>query len=391
MENIHNKIKNRYNNAMSYLNSIEMKGKKLGKNQTNNSKKRIVTSLKKKEFDLINSNNENKKSLCNNYINYIPNKIKDKISFLVNKTKNENEFLPIKNKNSNFNPYFIYQLGEKTKNKFNDIYSLLIDDNEISNNGTSISHKLKEIKHNLNLTSSLTNLKKKNKNSLEKYSKEFQNNKKLNNNKSLIKNVNPHIDLYEKGYDIKKIKKSASYQIIEHMRKVIDCDKKGKTNRKNEKQNLTLKKLISNRINHLYNKKNNSVSFIEFDKPKCKNLFEVNKVQEHLVDLRHFNIFPKVNKRKYDKRLSLKYADNNFRILNDIKDKFFDNGLEQKIIINGKDENCNSKEEKIDFNINIRNFTRKKKTNSIDIKNIDNEKKKNEIDLTQEISIDDLM
>ena len=168
MENIHNKIKNRYNNAMSYLNSIEMKGKKLGKNQTNNSKKRIVTSLKKKEFDLINSNNENKKSLCNNYINYIPNKIKDKISFLVNKTKNENEFLPIKNKNSNFNPYFIYQLGEKTKNKFNDIYSLLIDDNEISNNGTSISHKLKEIKHNLNLTSSFTNLKK-NKNSLEKY------------------------------------------------------------------------------------------------------------------------------------------------------------------------------------------------------------------------------
>ena len=144
----------------------------------------------------------------------------------------------------------------------------------------------------------------------------------------MIKNVNPHIDLYEKGYDIKKIKKSASYQIIEHMRKVIDYDKKGKTNRKNEKQNLTLKKLISNRINHLYNKKNNSVSFIEFDKPKCKNLFEVNKVQEHLVDLKHFNIFPNVNKRKYDKRLSLKYADNNFRILNDIKDKFFDNGLE---------------------------------------------------------------
>ena len=71
-------------------------------------------------------------------------------------------------KNNNFNPYFIYQLGEKTKNKFNEIYSLLIDDNEISNNETSISHKLKEIKQNLNLTSSFTNLKK-NKNSLEKY------------------------------------------------------------------------------------------------------------------------------------------------------------------------------------------------------------------------------
>jgi hypothetical protein len=52
------------------------------------------------------------------------------------------------------------------------------------------------------------------------------------------------------------------------MRKVIDYDKKGKINRKNEKQNLTLKKLISNRINHLCNKKNNSISFIEFDKPK---------------------------------------------------------------------------------------------------------------------------
>jgi hypothetical protein len=40
MENIHNKIRNRYNNAMSYLNSIEMKVKKLRKNLTNNSKKK---------------------------------------------------------------------------------------------------------------------------------------------------------------------------------------------------------------------------------------------------------------------------------------------------------------------------------------------------------------
>ena len=218
MDNFNNKLQNRYNNAINYLNSIEMKKNKYEEKSTNYIyQKKFIASLKKKKMQSSKNNIEKKynNSLCFKYMNYIPNKIQDKFSFFTNKTKNEKENLKYKKNIYDFNPSFNYQLGEKTKKKFNDIYSLLIDGKDLSNANieSSISYKLKEKKDNLNRSSSLSNLKEKSKNSIEKYSKQFQNkkNKKNNsNNKIILNRINPHVDLYEKNIDMKSIKKSAS-------------------------------------------------------------------------------------------------------------------------------------------------------------------------------------
>ena len=399
MDNYTNKLKYRYNNAINYLNSIEMK-KNIYEGISNNNiyPKKIVTSLKKKGIQSYNNNIEKKynNSLCFKYMNYIPNKSQDKFSIFINKTKNEKENIKHKKNNSNVDPSFNYQLGEKTKKKFNDIYSLLIDGKDLSTSKieSSISYKLKEIKNNLNRSSSLSNLKEKTKNSMEKYSKEFQSKKyKKNNlnNSIILKKINPHVDLYERNIDMKTIRKSASCQTIEHMRKVLEYDKKSKTKREREKNKKRNFVNIKNKA--YYNNKNNSISFIELDKPQYKNLFESNKVHEHLVDLRHFAIFPKINKRKYNKKLSLKYAENNYIILNDIKDKFINDNLkknndneEEKYYIN--DENS------LPNNINLTNNNIGKNINSdfINKRNVnDEEKNKSKIDLIQNITIDDLI
>ena len=399
MDNYTNKLKYRYNNAINYLNSIEMK-KNIYEGISNNNiyPKKIVTSLKKKGIQSYNNNIEKKynNSLCFKYMNYIPNKSQDKFSVFINKTKNEKENIKHKKNNSNIDPSFNYQLGEKTKKKFNDIYSLLIDGKDLSTSKieSSISYKLKEIKNNLNRSSSLSNLKEKTKNSMEKYSKEFQSKKyKKNNlnNSIILKKINPHVDLYERNIDMKTIRKSASCQTIEHMRKVLEYDKKSKTKREREKNKKRNFVNIKNKA--YYNNKNNSISFIELDKPQYKNLFESNKVHEHLVDLRHFAIFPKINKRKYNKKLSLKYAENNYIILNDIKDKFINDNLkknneneEEKYYIN--DENS------LPNNINLTNNNIGKNINSdfINKRNVnDEEKNKSKIDLIQNITIDDLI
>ena len=400
MDNFTNKLQNRYNNAVNYLNSIEMKKNKYeGKSINNIYQKKIVTSLKKKEMQSYNNNMEKKynNSLCFKYMNYIPNKIQDKLSFFNNKSKNEKECIIHKKNNNNLNPSFNYQLGEKTKKKFNDIYSLLIDGKDLSTSKieSSISYKLKEIKNNLNRSSSLSNLKEKSKNSIEKYSKQFQNknNKKNNlNNSVILKNINPHVDLYEKNIDMKNIRKSASCQTIEHMRKVLEYDKKSKTKREREKNNKR-NTIINIKNKTFYNNKDNSISFIELDKPQYKNLFEINKVHEHLVDLKHFAIFPKINKRKYDKKLSLQYAENNYIILSDIKDKFINDDLKQNNENEEEKKYYINDENSISNNINLNNNIGKNiNSNIINKRNINEEEKnKTKIDLIQNITIDDLI
>ena len=118
MDNFNKKLQNRYNNAINYLNSIEMK-KNIYEGISNNNiyPKKIVTSLKKKGIQSYNNNIEKKynNSLCFKYMNYIPNKSQDKFSIFINKTKNEKENIKNKKNNSNVEPSFNYQLGEKTK------------------------------------------------------------------------------------------------------------------------------------------------------------------------------------------------------------------------------------------------------------------------------------
>ena len=92
-----------------------------------------------------------------------------------------------------------------------------------------------------------------------------------------------------------------------------------------------------------------------------KNLFPNNsrdtRINNRLVDLKHFKIFPEYNKRKIDEKLQQKYINNNMTLLSKIK----------KEIVGKK--NVNNKDENISL--------------------INNKKFHNEINLNNNINIDD--
>ena len=401
MENINYRIKKRYNNAMEYLNSIDLKVKQKKKISNNNDNNKKIVSLKKKA-KLNNISETEKKNYDNalnhQFINLMTNKIKDKMTLIFNSTKIRNDTLNLFNYNK-YNQNNLSQigiLGEKNKKKINEIYSLLIDENEFitTKNKSLISDKLNNIKKNLNLSSSLTVLKKNTKNSLEKYINEINKNKKKNKS-SIIEKINPHVALYEKISDIEKIKKSASCQTLEHMRKVLDYDKNIKTKNKYDKIEIPFKKIRPRKINLNYDNyydnnkyifQNNSI--INNNKKEFNILFKANKIQEKIFELKkHFSIFPKINKRKYDNNSSLKYStNNNINISSEIKDKI----IENKIELN-KDEEKNYENDKSFFsNESIKKFTKifvQRKSKSIDMKNfVDDDDENKNILLTLDVN-----
>ncbi len=392
MENINYRIKKRYNNAMEYLNSIDLKLKQKKKISNNNNNNKKIVSLKKRAklnniFETEKKNNDN--TLNNQFKNLMTNQIKDKMNLIFNSTKTRNDSLNLFNLNQ-FNKNNLSQLGilgEKNKKKINEIYSLLIDENDFltSKNKSLISDKLSNIKKNLNSSSSLTVLKKRSKNSFEKYFNDVNKNKNKNKS-SIIEKINPHVALYEKISDIEKIKKSASCQTLEHMRKVLDYDNIKKIN-KYDKIEIPFKKIRARKINinneNYYDNNNYKIqnnSIINNDKKKFNILFKANKIQEKLFELKkHFSIFPKINKKKYDNISSLKYStNNNINISSEIKDKF----IENKIELN-KDEEKNYENDKSFFsNESIKKLTKifvHRKSKSIDMKNFvdDDDENKN--------------
>ena len=142
-------------------------------------------------------------------------------------------------------------------------------------------------------------------------------------NQNLVQKINPHVDLYDnKNKKIKEITKSASVQRLNHMTSVINSTL-------GEKNTEILK------INYDKNKNKNV-----FNKPK--DLFAMDhqtKINNEMVDLNHFHIFPDINKRKKKDDLLMKYANNNLNIINGIKKNLNQNQTEnynEPIKINDK-------------------------------------------------------
>jgi len=388
MENINYRIKKRYNNAMEYLNSIDLKLKQKKKISNNNNNNKKIVSLKK----MSTSNNfietekkNNNNTLTNQFINLMSNQIKDKMNLIFNSTKTRNDNLLNYNQFYKNNLSQLDELREKNKKKLNEIYSILIEENEFINkkNKSILSNKLNNIKKNLNCSSSLTILKKRKKNSLEKYFNEVNKNK---NQSTIIEKINPHVALYEKISDIEKIKKSASCQTLEHMRKVLDYDKNIKNKNEYDKIEIHFKKLRPRKINinyenYYYNNNKNKFqnnSIINNNKKEYNILFKANKIQEKIFELKkQFSIFPKINKKKNDKNISLKNSINNNNISSEIKDKFIENKFELN-----KDEEKNNENDKSFFsNESIKKFSKifiHRKSKSIDMKNfVDDDDNKN--------------
>ena len=170
------------------------------------------------------------------------------------------------------------------------------------------------------------------------------------------------------------------------MRKVLDYDKNIKNKNEYDKIEIHFKKLRPRKINinyenYYYNNNKNKFqnnSIINNNKKEYNILFKANKIQEKIFELKkQFSIFPKINKKKNDKNISLKNSINNNNISSEIKDKFIENKFELN-----KDEEKNNENDKSFFsNESIKKFSKifiHRKSKSIDMKNfVDDDDNKN--------------
>ena len=164
-----------------------------------------------------------------------------------------------------------------------------------------------------------------------------------------VSKVNTHVDFYDTFLGI-NTKKSASCQRIIHMTKVIKSELQGKNN-----LNMDIDQFKLNNDDNLN-----------------KDLFPMTherKIKNKLIDFRHFEIFPDINRRNKKEELLAAYAENNLKIITEIKgdlkndeNKFVD---ESKKMLKDDLERLNIK------------FDEKKAEPKIDVK--------------EEINIDDLL
>ena len=307
---LNNSISQKYKN--NYVYSIEKKEDYSDKNiiiQKNDFKYKLL-----KQIELKFSKNQKHLSFFNCNSN--------NDSFIKNCQKNNKSKLKIEDKKNDNN-----SKKDRIKEKIKNIYNIL-NSNESQTNEIKITKKNEMKYYNPILNRSKSQLIKQFK-KIDIYKNLYQ----KKSNISLIKNVNPHYNLYDSIKDIKQLDKSVSYQRIEHMKKII--------NKKKETNEIFLKKYIDKiskgkdldeQINEWLNENNNNNNNI------YKNLFSNNsrdtRINNRLVDLKHFKIFPEYNKRKIDEKLQQKYINNNMTLLSKIKKEIIG-----KKNINNKDEN----------------------------------------------------
>ncbi len=114
-----------------------------------------------------------------------------------------------------------------------------------------------------------------------------------------VSKVNTHVDFYDTFLGI-NTKKSASCQRIIHMTKVIKSELQGKNN-----LNMDFDQFKLNNDDNLN-----------------KDLFPMTherKIKNKLIDFRHFEIFPDINRRNKKEELLAAYAENNLKIITEIK------------------------------------------------------------------------
>ena len=352
MNSIDKKIKTKYSSALEYINNNFSNKKPIKQNNFSYNDKLI--KLRNDVFSSIYNNvhfsNFKTYSQNNNYrkntINYSTNNdIKDtfrnKINNILLNPQKLDANKPKINKSMISKLRNNKALNKKTKDKIDEILNIFEPEHKNKNNDEKEEIEVPE--------SRLKQLR----NNRIKTDENFLKGQKISFNKPIpikcVSKINPHIDLYDKTNSVKNTKKSDIIQRIVHLTKRIDSDL---NDDELENENFDNK--------HIY--KNNDY----------KDLFELNhegKIRNKLIDISRVEIFPDVTRRQNKDHLLLAYAENNLKIISDIKSDLINPGKREE----------NKENEIISSKVNKREskFLDKKQEPKIDVK--------------EEINIDDLL
>ena len=352
MNSIDKKIKTKYSSALEYINNNFSNKKPIKQNNFSYNDKLI--KLRNDVFSSIYNNvhfsNFKTYSQNNNYrkntINYSTNNdIKDtfrnKINNILLNPQKLDANKPKINKSMISKLRNNKALNKKTKDKIDEILNIFEPEHKNKNNDEKEEIEVPE--------SRLKQLR----NNRIKTDENFLKGQKISFNKPIpikcVSKINPHIDLYDKTNTVKNTKKSDIIQRIVHLTKRIDSDL---NDDELENENFDNK--------HIY--KNNDY----------KDLFELNhegKIRNKLIDISRVEIFPDVTRRQNKDHLLLAYAENNLKIISDIKSDLINPGKREE----------NKENEIISSKVNKREskFLDKKQEPKIDVK--------------EEINIDDLL
>ncbi len=351
MDSIDKKIKEKYSSAIEYINNNFSNKKPVKQNNFSSNDK-----LKKIRNDLLSSiyNNENnsnfktysqsntfRKNRINNSTN---NDIKDtfrtKINNLLLNPQKFEEKKPKINKSMIEKLRNSSALNKKVKDKIDEILNIFKPENKNKNKNEKEEIELPE--------SRFKQLKCKRINTDDNFLK----GKKISFNKPIsnrfVSKINPHVDLYDKTNSVQNTKKSDIVQRIVHLTKRIDSDLND---------------------NELENEDFNDEP-LEHNKD-YKDLFALNherKIKNKLIDISKFEIFPDVTRRQNKDHLLLAYAENNLKIITDIKTDLINPGKREE-----------NKQNEI------------KSNNKKESKFLDKKQESPKIDVKEEINIDDLL
>ena len=317
MSSIDKKIKNKYSSALEYLNSFSHKQSTIQNNSTINSEKfqklrnEMLTSI----YDNIHYSNYKTTNLENSYLkqNHTRNnsltseKVKEHFKTKINYLSPQKK---IDNKTNNSTILSLYNspsFNEKTKEKIKQIFNIFnpnyIQNDKNNKNNKNKNKKKKRALHYQILDETSAAYKLRELREKKKYQTQSIENYK-NGEKVIIpltsryvSKINPHVDLYDKVNGL-NTQKSASCQRLIHMTKVIQADLIGK----NPSNNLDLKIHLNNNLK--------------------RDLFAIThegKIRNKIVDFHHFSIFPDIHRRNKKDELLNAYAENNLKIISDIK------------------------------------------------------------------------
>ena len=352
MNSIDKKIKTKYSSALEYINNNFSNKKPIKQNNFSYNDKliklrndvfsSIYNNVHFSNFKTYSQNNSHRKNTINYSTNNdIKDTFRNKINNILLNPQKLDANKPKINKSMISKLRNNKALNKKTKDKIDEILNIFEPEHKNKNNDEKEEIEVPE--------SRLKQLR----NNRIKTDENFLKGQKISFNKPIpikcVSKINPHIDLYDKTNTVKNTKKSDIIQRIVHLTKRIDSDL---NDDELENENFDNK--------HIY--KNNDY----------KDLFELNhegKIRNKLIDISRVEIFPDVTRRQNKDHLLLAYAENNLKIINDIKSDLINPGKREE----------NKENEIISSKVNKREskFLDKKQEPKIDVK--------------EEINIDDLL
>ena len=351
MDSIDKKIKQKYSSALEYINNNFSNKKPTKQNNfsSNDKLKKIRNDLLSSIYNNINYSNFKTYSQSNTFRkniintstnNDVKNTFKTKINNIILNPQKVEEKKPKINRSMISKLRNSSALNKKVKDKIDEILNIFKPENKNKNKNEKEEIELPE--------SRFKQLKCKRINTDDNFLK----GKKISFNKPIsnrfVSKINPHVDLYDKTNSVQNTKKSDIVQRIVHLTKRIDSDLND---------------------NELENEDFNDEP-LEHNKD-YKDLFALNherKIKNKLIDISKFEIFPDVTRRQNKDHLLLAYAENNLKIITDIKTDLINPGKREE-----------NKQNEI------------KSNNKKESKFLDKKQESPKIDVKEEINIDDLL